>query len=138
MGDRAETHHGTAQLLYLEIVELVEDRLAIIGTERQQERGSLLVARQHALFAAHLQLLADGGGRCVVGGLRYQGHGGYAALPSQSRTISAACLGFSSTRSPTILRVWSWVSPIDFALATQAGVLSRVVTRAVSSAWTLP
>src|SRR5690606_35729156 len=128
LGDRAQAHHGAAELLDLEFVQLVEDWLAVVGPQRQQQGRGLLVAGEDALVGiADNQLLATGygGGQVwLFGRLGNKGHETYAALPSQSRTISAAWRGFSSTRVPTVLRVWSWVSPIDLALATQAGVLS--------------
>src|SRR5690606_31892960 len=141
LGDRAQAGHGAAELLDLQFVQFIEDRLAIIGAQRQQQRGRLFIAGQHALIGvvAHHQLPVIGGGHGILRlrGGSCQSHVDHAALPSQSRTISAAWRGFSSTSVPTVLSVCSWVSPMDLALATQAGVLSRPVSASALNASTL-
>src|SRR5690606_23723478 len=105
---------------------------------RQQQHGGLLVPGQPPLIGvlAYDELLA---GHRLLGGLRVVGglYGlrrhllPHAALDNQSRTMSAACLGFSSTSSPTVFNVCACASPSDLALSIQAG--RRGLGRSASS-----
>ena len=128
LGDRAHAHHGAREHLDLDLVELLEDRPAEIGAQGEQQHGGLLVSGEVALrgVAADDEL-----GKRMIELLGRGAAMDYAApvLVIQSRTISAACLGFSSTRVPTVLRVAAWASPCERALAIQAGICRAAAAR---------